>query len=39
VTPRVLVLGADALEQALANTFGLPVAPGWRAVVERASAA
>lgn len=30
-------LSADAIERALADTFLLPVAPGWRQIVERAA--
>ncbi|EAR21603.1 arylamine N-acetyltransferase family protein [Nitrococcus mobilis] len=29
-------LNADALEHVLAETFGLPVEPGWRPLIERA---
>lgn len=32
-------LGPDELEQALHETFGLPVEPAWRPVIERAAAA
>ncbi|HEX5378363.1 MAG TPA: arylamine N-acetyltransferase [Phenylobacterium sp.] len=32
-------LGVDEIEQALAETFGLPVEPAWRPVIERAVAA
>jgi len=32
-------LDADGIEQALADIFGLPVEPGWRAAIERAAQA
>jgi N-hydroxyarylamine O-acetyltransferase len=33
------ILDADQIEQALRETFGLPVEPAWRPVIERAAAA
>ena len=32
-------LDADGIERALAETFGLPVEPAWRPIIERAAAA
>lgn len=34
-----LQLSADALDRVLAETFGLPVEPGWRPLLKRAVAA
>lgn len=31
------LLSADGIEQALSETFGLPVDPAWRSVIERAA--
>ena len=33
------ILGPDRIEHALRETFGLPVEPAWRPVIERAAAA
>lgn len=33
------ILDADQIEQALSETFGLPVEPSWRPVIERAALA
>ena len=33
------ILDADQIERALSDTFGLPVEPDWRPVIERAAAA